>query len=174
MAMSLSADQEDDHGSTGIDPGYDKNKYYTKDEYLRDIAGLRHKEVKIIIFFAIGMTIGSFNIWLIRFKQIDITLDWIVTESNGATFDMTQIITWLLALFILLIPGIWISVAKHRLYGLTYFVGFAAAGITFMFFPEYFIEGLFIFAVSFFLLVVVLMVFKIWKSFKGSVVKPQV
>ncbi|HME50839.1 MAG TPA: hypothetical protein VKM55_01350 [Candidatus Lokiarchaeia archaeon] len=172
--MSSPAKINEDQGSSNTDPGYDTSKYVSKDEFLRDIAALRYKEIKIAIFVAIGMAVGSFNIWLIRFKQIDTTLDWIFAESNGAFFDMTQIMTWLLALFILLIPGIWISVANHRFYGLAYFSGFSAAGFVFMFFPEYLIEGIYVFAMAFCLLAVVIMIYRIWKRFKESVVKPQV
>ena len=171
--MSAPANSTGNQGSTDADPGYDASKYVSKDEYLRDIAGLRHKEIKIAVFLAIGMAIGSFNIWIIRFMQVDTTLDWIVMESANVYFAMDQIIAWLLVFFILPFPGTWIGVAIHKIYGYMYFVGYAAAGIAFMFIPEYLIMGMFIFAVSFFLLVMVLLISKIWKNLKNAVIKMQ-
>ena len=172
--MTSQPDLHENQESTGADPGYDTSKYATRDEYLRDIASLRNKKAKIIIFFAIGMAVGSFNIWIIRFMQVDSTLDWIIRESAAASFAMDQIIAWLLVFFILPFSGTWIGVATHKIYGFIYFIGYATAGIVFMFIPECLIEGIFIFAISFLFLVMVLIISKIWKSLKKSILKLQV
>ena len=172
--MTLKPDLQENQGSTDADPGYDTSKYATRDEYLRDVASLRNKKAKIIIFFAIGMAIGSFNTWIIRFMEVDHTLDWVVWESAAAYFELDKIIALLLVFFILPFSGTWIGVATHKIYGLVYFAGYAAAGIVFMFIPGYFIEGAFIFAISFLFLAMVLIISKIWKSLKKSILKLQV
>nr|MDO8117825.1 hypothetical protein [Candidatus Sigynarchaeota archaeon] len=69
-------------------------------------------------------------------------------------------------------PGIWIGVATHRIYAFAYWGGFTIAGIVFMFIPGYFVPGLYVFIVSFFLLLLVYLIFyKIWLSFKRSIAR---
>lgn len=161
----------------GDDPGneFDTKKYVSKEEYLRDVVALKHKRVKIIVYAILGILIGAFNIWLIRFMEIDHQFDLLFPQPGGSAFAMDQIMAWLAAIFVLLIPGIWIGVAKHRLYAFAYFSGFSAAGMAFMFVPGYIVPGLYVFSVSFLLLVVLYLIFyRIWSSMKRSVAGMQV
>nr|MDO8112705.1 hypothetical protein [Candidatus Sigynarchaeota archaeon] len=153
---------------------YDTNKYVSREEYLRDVVALKNKRAKIVVYFAAGMAIGLLNIWLIRFMELDSQFDWIVYQPGSSGFAMDQIMAWLAVIFVLLIPGIWIGVAKHKLYALVYFSGFCAAGIVFMGIPGFLIKGLYVFTVSFFLLILMYLIFfKIWTSMKRSIVKAQ-
>ena len=164
-----------DNDHPPADPGikFDTSKYVSREEYLRDVAALKNKWIKVLAYLGIGAAIGSFNIWLIRFMEIDRRLDWLL-EQPGATYAMDQIMAWLAAIFVLMIPGIWIGVAKHRIYAFAYFSGFSAAGIAFIAIPEFFVPGLYVFCVSFFLLIVVYIVFfKIWSGMKRSVARMQ-
>jgi hypothetical protein len=155
--------------------GYDTKKYVSKEEYLRDVAALKNKWVKILVYICVGTSIGSFNIWLIRFMEVDHEYDWLLVQPGAASFAMDQIMAWLAAIFVLLIPGIWIGVAKHRIYAFGYFSGFSGAGTVFMFIPGYLVPGLYVFSVSFLLLVVVCIIFYyIWPSMKGSVAGMQI
>jgi hypothetical protein len=155
--------------------GYDSTKYISKDEYLRDVAALKNKWIKIAVFIFVGACIGSFNIWLIRFTEIDHDFDWLLMQPGGTAFAMDQIMAWLAAIFVLLIPGIWIGVVKHRFYAFAYFMGFSAAGITFMAMPGYIVPGLYVFSVSFLLLVLLYLIFyKIWTGMKRSVARMSV
>jgi len=156
------------------DPGFNTTKYVSREEYLRDIAALKNIRVKIPAYLCIGASIGSFNTWLIRFMEIDHQFDWLLPQPGATSFAMDQIMAWLAAIFVLMIPGIWIGVSKHKIYAFAYFSGFSAAGIAFMAAPGYFVPGLYVFLVSFLLLVVVCLVFfKIWPSMKRSVARIQ-
>lgn len=153
-------------GSPG-DGGFDETKYVSRAEYMRDVQALRHAGVKSIVALAAGVAIGSFNAWFIRFMEQDHELDWIVNN-----FAMDQIMAYLLVLVVLLVPGVWIGVAKHRRYSMLYFAGFSVAGVAFMLDAAYFIPGLYVFVVSFFLLwIVYLIFFKIWLSVKRTVAR---
>ncbi len=157
------------------DSGFDTNKYVSREEYLRDIAALKNKRVKVPAYFTLGAAIGAFNIWLIRFMEVDSQFDWLLVQPGATAFAMDQIMAWLAAIFVLMIPGIWIGVAKHRIYAFAYFLGFSAAGSVFMVVPGYLIPGLYVFLVSFLLLVVVYLVFfKIWAGMKRAVARMQV
>ncbi len=159
----------------GPAPGFDTGKYVSRDEYLRDVAALKNKWVKVLVYCCIGAATGSFNIWLIRFMEVDRQFDWVLVQPGPSLFAMDQIMAWMAAIFVLMIPGIWIGVAKHRLYAFAYFSGFAAAGIAFMAVPGYLVPGLYVFLVSFLLLVLVyLIVFKIWAGMKRSVARMQI
>ncbi|MBN2153303.1 MAG: hypothetical protein JW839_17755 [Candidatus Lokiarchaeota archaeon] len=157
------------------DPGFDTSKYVSMDEYLRDVTALKNLRVKVPAFVSIGAAVGSFNIWLIRFMEVDSTFDWLLAQPGAAAFAMDQILAWLAAIFVLMIPGIWIGVSKHKYYAFAYFSGFSAAGIVFMAMPGYLVPGLYAFLVSFLLLVIVYLVFfKIWAGMKRSVARMQV
>ncbi|MHA1791471.1 MAG: hypothetical protein ACTSVI_02435 [Promethearchaeota archaeon] len=152
-------------------PGFDREKYISYAEYLRDKVAMKNKGLKLIVFSTCGFIIGFFNIFLMRFLESDGTVYWLL-ESGGSYFDMDLIFAYLLVLVVLLIPGIWIGVTKHRIYALSYFGGFSIAGAWAMFFPVYFLPGLYVFVVSFFLLWIVYIVFfKIWFSIKRSVAR---
>jgi hypothetical protein len=151
---------------------YDTNKYVSKDEFLRDIAALKNKWLKILVYIGIGASIGSFNIWLIRFMEVDHQFDWLLEQPGPVYYAIDQIMSWLAGIFVLLIPGIWVGVAKHRIFAFAYFSGFSGAGITFMFMPGYLVPGLYIFSVSFLLLVLLYLIFyKIWTGMKRSVAR---
>ncbi len=157
------------------EPGYDTTKYVSRDEYLRDVAALKNKWIKAVVYIIVGAVIGSFNIWLIRFMQVDSAFDWRLPQPGGVYFAMDQIMAWLAAIFVLLIPGIWIGVAKHRIYAFSYFAGFAIAGFVFMMISEYTVPGLYVFSVSFLLLVILYLAFyKIWAGMKRSVARMQI
>ena len=148
---------------------YDKEKYVSYAEYLRDVKALKNKEIKSTIIIIASFLAAIFNIWIIRFTELDSEFDWIV-----GSFAMDQIMAWIAVLFVLLIPGIWIGVSLHKMYALVYFAGFTSAGFIAMFFEDFFILGLYVFCVSFFLLILLYLIFyKIWMSLKGSVAKPK-
>jgi hypothetical protein len=154
--------------------GYDTEKYVSRDEYLRDVAALKNKWTKALVYIGVGAAIGSFNIWLIRFMEVDHQFDWLLVQPGASSFAMDQIMAWVAAIFVLLIPGTWIGIAKHRIYAFAYFSGFSAAGIAFMAVPEYLVPGLYVFSVSFLLLVVLYLIFyKIWTGLKRSVARIQ-
>ncbi len=169
----MASDKTAPHDDAG--PGYDTTKYVSRDEYLRDVAAMKNKWVKILVYICVGAAIGSFNIWLIRFMEIDHQFDWLLVQPGSSSFAMDQIMAWIAAIFVLLIPGTWIGIAKHRIYTFAYFSGFSAAGITFMTLPGYLVPGLYVFSVSFLLLVLLYLIFyKIWAGMKRSVARLQV
>ncbi len=169
----MASDKTAPHEDAG--PGYDTTKYVSRDEYLRDVAALKNRSIKIIVYVCIGASIGSFNIWLIRFMEVDREFDWLLEQPGPTYFAMDQIMSWMAAIFVLLIPGIWIGAAKHRFYAFSYFLGFSAAGITFMAMPGYLVPGLYVFLVSSLLLVFLYLIYyKIWTGMKRSVARMQV
>jgi hypothetical protein len=168
----MASDKTSPHEDAG--PGYDTTKYVSRDEYLRDVAALKNKWLKVIAYISIGRLIGSFNIWLIQFMEIDHQFDWLLVQPGAASFAMDQIMAWMMAIFVLLIPGIWIGAAKHRFYAFAYFLGFSRAGIGFMAMPGYLVPGLYVFSVSFLLFVLLYLIYyKIWTGMKRSIARIQ-
>lgn len=164
---------EEGYSESDEDPRYDREKYVSRAEYLRDVNALKHKWVKLAFFLSIGIIIGSMNILLMKHVDQDGVIYW-KFETSTAIYDMDYIMAYLAVLFVLLIPGIWIGVAKHKLYALTYFGGFSIAGGAFSFALEYIIQGLYVFGMSFVLLLVVYLIFyKMWFSIKKSVARPR-
>jgi hypothetical protein len=146
-------------------PGYDTSKYVSRDEFLRDVAALKNKWVKIILYFAIAVAIGTSNILLINYTATA-PEHWIVGE-----FAMDEILSYMVVIAALLVVGIWVGVAKHKFYSLAYFAGFATAGFVFMVIPGNLIVGIYVFTVSACLFAVVYLVFfRIWNSVKRAVV----
>jgi hypothetical protein len=168
----MASDKTTPHEDAG--PGYDTTKYVSRDEYLRDVAALRNKRIKILVYIGIGASIGSFNIWLIRFMQIDEQFDWLLVQPGAASFAMDQIMAWVAAIFVLLFAGTWIGVVKHRIFTFAYFSGFSAAGLVFMAVPEYLVPGLYVFSASFLLFVMLFLIDKTWRGVKRSVARMQV
>jgi hypothetical protein len=154
-------------GGDNEDPGYDTSKYVSRDEYLRDVAALKNKWVKIILYFAIAVVIGTSNVLLINYTAaLPVQLHWIV---DG--FAMDEILSYMVVIAALLVVGIWVGVAKHKFYSLAYFAGFATAGFVFMVIPGDLIVGIYVFTVSACLFAVVYLVFfRIWNSVKRAVV----
>ncbi|MHA1683641.1 MAG: hypothetical protein ACTSUE_22065 [Promethearchaeota archaeon] len=156
------------------DPGsrevpYDREKYVSYAEYERDVNALRHKRLKISIYIVLGMVLGVTNILVMHQVKVDGMTYW-----NFRGYDMDYIMAYLAVIFILLIPGIWIGVAKHKLYAIAYFSGFSAAGFFFLFVFEFIIQGIYVFWVSSVLLVVVYIVFfRLWIAVKRSVARPR-
>ena len=111
--------QETDDGKDPVDElEYDKNKYVSHAEYMRDVNALKKKEIKFIVFLVSGLLLGFINIYLIRFMESDHQFDWIIGD-----FAFDQIMAYIAVIFILLIPGIWVGIAKHKIYSIIYFSG---------------------------------------------------
>ncbi|MHA1369181.1 MAG: hypothetical protein ACTSRA_05665 [Promethearchaeota archaeon] len=156
-----------DGGEDNEEPSYDKRKYVSYAEYLRDVVALKNKWIKIAFILVVGIIISL----------VDIAVSTYVQQHPSEMFHIGEfhydyILALFLVVFILVIPGIWIGVAKHKIYSLVYFGSFSIGAIIMMPFKSFFIHALYVFVTSFFLLIIVYIVFfKIWMSLKMNIAK---
>ncbi|MFX0099587.1 MAG: hypothetical protein ACFFCS_08395 [Candidatus Hodarchaeota archaeon] len=166
----------EEEGTEGKVPDYDKEKYVSYAEYLRDVNALKNKWIKLAFFVALGFAISYFNMYLIQYLEEDLPPDehWWV---NDLAADL--ILAYIGVLFSLIAVGAWIGAAKHKLYFMVYFAGFSAAGLIYTIInfanTKRASIGLYDFVVSLFLLLIAYIgFFKIWTSVKKMVAKPNI
>ena len=163
-------------GTGDEEPEYDKEKYVSYAEYLRDVNALKNKWIKVVFFLALGFAISYANMYLLQYLWEDLGPG---NHWDVGGFAMDLILAYISVLFFLLVIGVWVGVAKHKIYAVVYFAGFSAAGLLYTVINIASAKrasiGLYDFVVSFFLLIIVYIgFFKIWASLKKTIAKPKI
>ncbi|MFX1340482.1 MAG: hypothetical protein ACFFDK_17875 [Promethearchaeota archaeon] len=108
-------------------------------------------DVGTAIFIAIGIIVSWINMLLILHYQLQ------------EVPSITKIMAYLSIIFTTIIPGIIIGI-KNRFWGYGYLLGFALAGIPFLFLVDLFIGG-YTFVTALFIFTIMWLIFwKVWRS----------
>lgn len=108
-------------------------------------------DIGTIIFTIIGSIVSWINMLMILFYQL------------GAYESIVKIMAYLSIIFTIIIPGIIIGI-KNRFWGYGYLLGFAFAGIPFLFIVDLFIGG-YTFVTALFIFIIIWLIFwKVWRS----------
>lgn len=108
-------------------------------------------DIGTIIFTLIGSLISWLNMLLILVYQL------------GEYESIVRIMAYLSIMFTIIIPGVIIGL-KNRFWGYGYLLGFALAGIPFMFVIDLFIGG-YTFVTALFIFIIIWLIFwKVWRS----------
>ncbi len=108
-------------------------------------------DIGTIIFTIIGSLVSWLNMLLILVYQL------------GEYESIVKIMAYLSIIFTTIIPGVIIGI-KNRFWGYGYLLGFALAGIPFMFVMDLFIGG-YTFVTALFIFIIIWLIFwKVWRS----------
>jgi len=108
-------------------------------------------DIGTIIFTIIGSLVSWLNMLLILVYQL------------GEYESIVKIMAYLSIIFTTIIPGVIIGI-KNRFWGYGYLLGFALAGIPFMFVIDLFIGG-YTFVTALFIFIIIWLIFwKVWRS----------
>lgn len=108
-------------------------------------------DVGTIIFTIIGAIVSWINMLMILVYQL------------GSYESIVKILAYLSIIFTIIIPGVIIGI-KNRFWGYGYLLGFALAGIPFIFIVDLFIGG-YTFVTALFIFIIMWLIFwKVWRS----------
>lgn len=108
-------------------------------------------DIGTIIFTLIGSLVSWINMLIILVYQL------------GEYESIVKILAYLSIMFTIIIPGVIIGI-KNRFWGYGYLLGFALAGIPFMFVIDLFIGG-YTFVTALFIFIIIWLIFwKVWRS----------
>ena len=108
-------------------------------------------DIGTIIFTLIGSLVSWINMLMILVYQL------------GEYESIVKIMAYLSIMFTIIIPGVIIGI-KNRFFGYGYLLGFALAGIPFMFVIDLFIGG-YTFVTALFIFIIIWLIFwKVWRS----------
>ena len=108
-------------------------------------------DIGTIIFTLIGSLVSWINMLIILVYQL------------GEYESIVKILAYLSIMFTIIIPGVIIGI-KNRFWGYGYILGFALAGIPFMFVIDLFIGG-YTFVTALFIFIIIWLIFwKVWRS----------
>lgn len=108
-------------------------------------------DIGTIIFTLIGSLVSWINMLMILVYQL------------GEYESIVKILAYLSIMFTIIIPGVIIGI-KNRFWGYGYLLGFALAGIPFMFVIDLFIGG-YTFVTALFIFIIIWLIFwKVWRS----------
>jgi len=108
-------------------------------------------DIGTIIFTLIGSLVSWLNMLIILVYQL------------GEYESIVKILAYLSIMFTIIIPGVIIGI-KNRFWGYGYILGFALAGIPFMFVIDLFIGG-YTFVTALFIFIIIWLIFwKVWRS----------
>jgi len=108
-------------------------------------------DIGTIIFTLIGSLVSWLNMLMILVYQL------------GEYESIVKILAYLSIMFTIIIPGVIIGI-KNRFWGYGYLLGFALAGIPFMFVIDLFIGG-YTFVTALFIFIIIWLIFwKVWRS----------
>ena len=108
-------------------------------------------DIGTIIFTLIGSLVSWINMLMILVYQL------------GEYESIVKILAYLSIIFTTIIPGVIIGI-KNRFFGYGYLLGFALAGIPFMFVIDLFIGG-YTFVTALFIFIIIWLIFwKVWRS----------
>ena len=108
-------------------------------------------DIGTIIFTIIGSLVSWLNMLMILVYQL------------GEYESIVKILAYLSIMFTIIIPGVIIGI-KNRFWGYGYLLGFALAGIPFMFVIDLFIGG-YTFVTALFIFIIIWLIFwKVWRS----------
>ena len=108
-------------------------------------------DIGTIIFTIIGSLVSWLNMLMILVYQL------------GEYESIVKILAYLSIMFTIIIPGVIIGI-KNRFWGYGYLLGFAIAGIPFMFVIDLFIGG-YTFVTALFIFIIIWLIFwKVWRS----------
>ena len=108
-------------------------------------------DIGTIIFTLIGSLVSWINMLMILVYQL------------GEYESIVKIMAYLSIMFTIIIPGVIIGM-KNRFWGYGYLLGFAIAGIPFMFVIDLFIGG-YTFVTALFIFIIIWLIFwKVWRS----------
>jgi len=108
-------------------------------------------DIGTIIFTLIGSLVSWLNMLIILVYQL------------GDYESIVKILAYLSIMFTIIIPGVIIGI-KNRFWGYGYLLGFALAGIPFMFVIDLFIGG-YTFVTALFIFIIIWLIFwKVWRS----------
>ena len=108
-------------------------------------------DIGTIIFTLIGSLVSWINMLVILVYQL------------GEYESIVKIMAYLSIIFTTIIPGVIIGI-KNRFWGYGYLLGFALAGIPFMFVMDLFIGG-YTFVTALFIFIIIWLIFwKVWRS----------
>ena len=108
-------------------------------------------DIGTIIFTIIGSLVSWINMLMILVYQL------------GEYESIVKIMAYLSIMFTIIIPGVIIGM-KNRFWGYGYLLGFAIAGIPFMFVIDLFIGG-YTFVTALFIFIIIWLIFwKVWRS----------
>jgi len=108
-------------------------------------------DIGTIVFTIIGAVVSWINMLIILVYQL------------GDYESIVMIMAYLSIIFTIIIPGVIIGI-KNRFWGYGYLLGFALAGIPFMFLVDLFIGG-YTFVTAMFIFIIMWLIFwKVWRS----------
>ena len=108
-------------------------------------------DIGTIFFTIIGASVSWINMLIILFYQL------------GGYESIVHIMAYLSIIFTIIIPGIIIGL-KNRFWAYAFILGFALAGIPFMFVVDLFIGG-YTFVTALFIFIIMWLIFwKVWRS----------
>ncbi len=108
-------------------------------------------DIGTILFTIIGSLVSWINMLIILVYQV------------GEYESIVKIMAYLSIIFTTIIPGVIIGV-RNRFWGYAYLLGFALAGIPFMFVVDLFIGG-YTFVTALFIFIIIWLIFwKVWRS----------
>ena len=108
-------------------------------------------DIGSIIFTILGLIVSWINMLIIMFYQ------------SGDYESIVHIMAYLSIMFTTIIPGVIIGI-KNRFWGYGYLLGFALAGIPFMFIVDLFIGGYTTVTALFIFIIMWLIFWKVWRS----------
>ena len=140
---------------------YNKDNYYTRmsTKIKEQRVGKEEPEFQFDIGTVIFILIGLATSWI----NMLIILDFQLNASSA----QLKINAYLSVIFTTIVPGIGIAL-KNRFWGYGYMIGFAIAGLPFMFVMDLFIGGYTFFTALFIFIILWLIFWKAWRSL-GSI-----